>query len=116
MVEFTCKSCNFIERYEDFHSPNKCPKCECKWYILRWPEEDEIKRTIDCGENCRYSVTLGVPETQIEEAKKLHPQAEWKKFGHSYRPLIKNRADKKRLMKQAGFEEYDPKYFKGRQK
>jgi len=62
----------------------------------------------------RYSATLGVSETQIEEAVRLHPQAEWKRFGHSFRPLIKNRAEKKKLMRQAGFEEYDPNDFKGR--
>ena len=65
-------------------------------------------------DNPRYSATLGVSETQIEEARKLHPQAEWKKFGHSYRPLIKNRTDKLRMMKQCGMEEFGVEQFKGR--
>uniref|UniRef100_A0A6H2A4Y2 Uncharacterized protein n=1 Tax=viral metagenome TaxID=1070528 RepID=A0A6H2A4Y2_9ZZZZ len=70
--------------------------------------------TIGYADSPRYSVTLGVSETQIEEAKRLHPGTDWKKFGHSYRPLIKNRTDKKRLMQEANYEEYDPKDFKGR--
>lgn len=62
----------------------------------------------------RYSATLGVSETQIKEAAKLSPQVEWKRFGHSFRPLIKNRAEKLKLMKQCNYEEYSPKDFKGR--
>lgn len=69
---------------------------------------------ITYGENPRYSATLGVSETQIEEAKRLHPGVEWKKFGHSYRPLIKNRPEKLKMMKQANFAEFSPKDFKGR--
>jgi len=112
LERFECKLCNFVRDYED--SPIECPDCGSKWYILRFVKENAVKRTPNSGDHWRYSATLGVPETQIGEAKKLHPQADWKKFGHSYRPLIKNRADKKLLMKQAGYEEYDPKDFKGR--
>jgi len=81
--------------------------------------ENDVKSevvNIAYGENPRYSVSLGVSENQIEEARKLHPQVEWKKFGHSYRPLIKNRAEKHKIMKQANYEEYDPKDFKGRER
>lgn len=62
----------------------------------------------------RYSVSMGVSETQIEAARKLHPQAEWKRFGHSYRPLIKNRPGKLKMMKQCGMEEFGVEQFKGR--
>jgi len=113
MIErFECKLCDFVQDYKD--SPIECPGCGSKWYLIRFVDTN-IKRTPNSGDNWRYSVSLGVSETQIEEARKLHPQAEWKKFGHSYRPLIKSRADKKKLMKQANFEEYDPKDFKGRE-
>ena len=105
------------ERYEDFHSPNKCPNCDNKWYTLRWPNEEEIKRTANSGEHWRYSSALGVFDEQLETAKKLHPQvSDWKKFGNSWRPLIKNRAEKKLAMKQANMYEYEPKDFnKGKQ-
>ena len=54
----------------------------------------------------RYSVSLGVLDEGLSDAKKLHPQAEWKKFGNSWRPLIKNRAEKLKIMRQANYFEY----------
>ena len=63
-----------------------------------------------------YSVTMGVSEAQLDDARRLHPQVEWKRFGHSYRPLIKNRAEKLKMMKQCGMVEFDTNQFKGRQK
>lgn len=117
MVEkFDCKLCDFLEFYTD-ESPTKCPKCGSKWYIWGLVKEPTVKGkfvSIGYKDTPRYSASLGVSETQIEEAKKLHPQAEWKKFGHSWRPLIKNRPEKLKMMKQANYEEYDPKDFKGR--
>lgn len=113
--QFECKLCDFIGEYED--SPLKCPECDSKWYLIRFLREPKPKPkfvSIGYKDIPRYSISLGVSETQIEEAKKAHPQAEWKQFGHSFRPLIKNRAEKKKMMKQAGFEEYDPKDFKGK--
>jgi len=116
MVErFECKLCDFAQDYKD--SPVQCPKCNSRWYLLRFIKESKPKpKFVNIGykDTPRYSASLGVSETQIEEAKKLHPQVEWKKFGHSYRPLIKNRAEKKKMMSQCGMEEYDPKDFKGR--
>ncbi len=115
--EFICKLCNFVKEYKEFTSPDKCPECGHRYYELRFLKESRIKRkfvNIGYKDTPRYSATLGVSETQIEEAKRLHPQAEWKRFGHSWRPLIKNRTEKKRMMKQANFAEYDLKDFKGR--
>ena len=115
MIErFECRMCDFAEDYPNDDSPVECPKCGSRWYCLRFIKENAVKRTPNSGDHWRYSASLGVSENQIEEAKRLHPQAEWKRFGHSFRPLIKSRADKKKLMKQAHYEEYDPKDFKGR--
>ena len=118
MIEsFECKLCDFIKEYPDENSPTLCPSCGGRWYLLRFITKSRVKpKFVNIGykDTPRYSASLGVSETQIEEAKKLHPQAEWKRFGHSFRPLIKNRTDKKRIMKQANYEEYDPKDFKGR--
>lgn len=116
MIEqFECRLCDFIKEYLNEDSPVECLKCGSKWYRLTFLKESGAKINSRWGANHpRYSVSLGVSETQIEEAVKLHPQCEWKRFGHSFRPLIKNRAEKKKLMKQANYEEYDPKDFKGR--
>ena len=116
--EFNCKLCDFIKEYPNEDSPTLCPSCGGRWYLLRFITKPRIKpKFVNIGykDTPRYSATLGVSETQIEEVKRLHPQVEWKRFGHSFRPLIKNRTDKKRIMKQANYEEYDPKDFKGRQ-
>lgn len=118
MVErFECKLCDFAQDYPNDDSPIECPNCGSKWYLLRFIKEPKPKPkfvSIGYKDTPRYSVSLGVSETQIEEAVRLHPGTEWKKFGHSYRPLIKNRTDKKRLMKEAHYEEYSPEDFKGR--
>jgi len=54
---------------------------------------------------------LGVSETQIEEARKAHPGIEWEKRGHSYLPVIHNRAEKLKLLRQSKMEEYDSRDF-----
>lgn len=116
MIErFECKLCPFVQDYKD--APAKCPKCWSGHYRIRYMNNSPVKtKFVNLGykDTPRYSVSLGVSETQIEDAKKLHPWVDWKKFGHSYRPLIKNRTDKKRLMREANFEEYAPEDFKGR--
>lgn len=116
MVEqFECKLCDFAQDYKD--SPIECPKCGSKWYLLTFITKPRVKpKFVNLGykDTPRYSATLGVSETQIEDAKRLHPWVDWKKFGHSYRPLIKNRTDKKRLMREANYEEFSPDDFKGR--
>lgn len=113
--EFTCKACHFVQNYKD--APVRCPKCDRAYYKIKFIKNLKTKtKFVNIGykDTPRYSATLGVSETQIEEAKRLHPQAEWKRFGSSFRPLIKNRAEKKKMMSQCGMEEYDPKDFKGR--
>lgn len=115
--EFACKLCGFIKEYFNEDSPWKCPECGRSTYRLSFLKESRARIpfvSISYKDTPRYSASLGVSETQIEAAKKLHPATEWKRFGHSFRPLIKNRTDKKRLMREAGYEEYDPKDFKGK--
>ena len=115
--EFVCRLCNFVKEYKEFTSPDKCPECGRRVYELRFLKAPRKKvKFVNIGykDTPRYSASLGVSETQIEAAKQLHPQAEWKRFGHSFRPLIKNRAEKKMMMKQADFEEFSPKDFKGK--
>lgn len=120
MIEvFECKLCDFAEEYSNYDAPDECPQCHHRFYTLRYLKNIRIKaKFVNIGykDSPRYSASMGVSETQIEEAKKLHPQVEWKRFGHSYRPLIKNWGEKKKLMKQVDFCEYDPADFKGRDK
>ena len=115
--EFNCKLCSFVGEYPNEDSPIQCPKCDSKWYILSFLKESRTDVpfvNIGYKDTPRYSVTLGVSETQIEDAKKLHPWVDWKRFGHSYRPLIKNRTDKKRLMREANYCEFPSDMFKGK--
>ena len=115
--EFACKLCGFIKEYPNEDSPWECPECGRSTYRLSFLKESRVKVpfvSIGYKDSPRYSATLGVSETQIEAAKKLHPQVEWKRFGHSFRPLIRNRPEKLKMMKQANMCEYDPKSFKGR--
>lgn len=117
LESFECKMCDFVKEYPNEDSPVQCPECGSKWYLLRFITKPRAKSkfvSIGYKDTPRYSASLGVSETQIEEAKKLHPQVEWRRFGHSFRPLIKNRAEKKKMMKQANFEEFSPKDFKGK--
>ena len=117
LEKFNCKMCDFLEFYTGA-APNECPACGSKWYIWGLVKEPTVKHkfvSIGYKDTPRYSASLGVSETQIEAAKRLHPQADWKRFGHSFRPLIKNRPEKIKMMKQANFAEYNPKDFKGRQ-
>lgn len=112
---FECKACNFVQDYNN--APARCPKCDRVYYRIRYIKTRRPKtKFVNIGykDSPRYSATLGVSETQIEEARRLSPQCEWKRFGHSFRPLIKNRAEKKKLMKQCNYEEYSPDDFKGR--
>ena len=116
LEKFQCKLCDFLEYYKD-SAPDECPECGSKWYIWGLVKEPTVKHkfvSIGYKDTPRYSASMGVSETQIEAAKKLHPQADWKRFGHSFRPLIKNRPEKLKMMKQCGMEEFGVEQFKGR--
>ena len=111
-----CKNCNTY--FKGHKNPEPCPNCggDTKWKnVIKGSENDPRCYgsfvNITQKENERYSASLGVPASQIEKAKKLHPQAEWKRFGNSFRPKIRNRSEKLKLMKQRGMEEYPANYF-----
>lgn len=116
-----CSRCNKYFKHIGRGTYGQCSICKTPLIgkmVEKYSEQDpNIKRefvSIGYKDNPRYSATLGVSETQIEAARKLSPQCEWKRFGHSFRPLIKNRAEKLKLMKQCNYEEYSPKDFKGK--
>ena len=110
----------YCEKCDKYFRPlgSSCPDCEgvteprC---VLKGSEQDPRAYTeqtnIAFKENVRYSAAMGVTDAGIENARKIHPQAEWKKFGNSWRPKIKNRTEKLKMMKQCGMSEYPPNYF-----
>lgn len=111
-----CERCNLYCKGHKHTQP--CEVCgeEMKWRnVLKGSEQDPRTYTeqtnIAFKENIRVSHSMGVPIKQFEEAKKLHPGVEWKKVGNSMCPVIRNRTDKLRIMRQAGFEEYPNNYF-----
>lgn len=107
-----CPACNAYLKAIG-NKPNDCDKCgEPTRFesIVKGSEQDPNMRTdtinIAYKENIRVSRSLGVSETQIDEARKAHPGTQWVKRGHSYLPVIHNRPEKLKLMKEARMEEY----------
>lgn len=93
--------------------PDDCDKCgkPTKFEtVVKGSEQDPTMKVdtvvIAYKENIRLSRSLGVSETQIDEARKAHPGTEWVKRGHSYLPVIRNRPHKLKIMKEARMEEY----------
>lgn len=108
MINFEClnKRCNYEEYCEDFKAPHICPGCDGKWYRLRFVKEPKKKKpfvSIAFPENVRYSWALGCQPNEREKMAKKHPGAEFTPDG---RMIIHNRTEKKRRMKEAGYEEY----------
>jgi len=63
----------------------------------------------------RLSNSLAIYPSQLEDAKKVHPGAEWVKVGHRLCMKIKNRAEKLQRMKERGFCEYPANLFDQRE-
>lgn len=82
--------------------------CECGNNGKRSIVAEHSRGGVDylMNEHVRYSASLGVLDEDLPAARKLHPQCDWKKFGNSWRPKIRNRQEKKLLMKQAEMFEY----------
>jgi len=111
IVAHYCSTCDAYSKA--IGNPTNCDKCgnptECK-SVVKGSEQDPNTKAetvnITYKENVRESRSLGVSETQIDEARKAHPGTDWVKRGHSYLPVIHNRAEKLKIMKEAKMEEY----------
>lgn len=89
---------------------NVCPLCGK-------PSPRDVEAELaDCSdfngldkENVRYSRSLGCLPTQLAQARKLHPGAEFVKLPgeKSYRMVIRNRSEKLRRMKERNMEEIE---------
>lgn len=117
MAKFICYECDCGHIGQDQVKGKwnqKCFGCNskiAKYKIVYNPKEKEKFVNVCFDENIRVSRSLGVPITQFEEAKKAHPGVDWVKRGHSMCPVIHNRAEKLKIMKQAGMEEYPANHF-----
>ena len=108
-----CETCHTHNRYIE-----PCPDCglDMKWksVLKHGPNDPNVQiaaTNIAYKDNERVSMSLSVPVGQFEETRKMHPGVEWRKIGNSMCPVIHNRPEKLRIMKQAGYAEYPPNYF-----
>jgi hypothetical protein len=106
-----CEKCDTY--FKGHKNPEPCPNCDSNtvWKsVIKGSQNDPRIYgdfvNITQKENIRYSASLGVLDEDLPAARKLHPQADWKKFGNSWRPKIRNRQEKLLLIKQAGMTEY----------
>lgn len=101
-----------------------CPNCggerQAKM-VEKYSENDPNIRTEFVNwdgmnkENIRVSRSLSVPKGQFKEAQKMHPGVEFKDLGNGYiAPVIHNRAEKLKVMKEAGYVEFPDTYFQQR--
>jgi len=112
-----CEDCDsYYQRYM-LERMCICPKCGRVTKSVKFTPQDDPFINKKLGDHCsvdsqmieniRYSRTLSVPESQIKDAAKLHPGVDWKKFGNRYRPVIHNRNEKLKIIKQRQMMEYD---------
>lgn len=106
----TCKECGkTFEYFSTIKDRNEPVDCECGAKANR-DVEAELAPIGDrhkwVTENERWSISMGVPPSQVEEFRKRFPNSVYDNRG---RLLIKDRKDKLRQMKERGFTEYDNK-------
>lgn len=108
LVSFECRRCSFKKLYKDNEEPPySCPSCDTKWYRLRFvKEKPKKKKFVNLGykDSPRWSWSMGIHVDQIPEMMKKYPN-------RTYHPktgqlLVKNRTEKKKLMKEHGMVEY----------
>lgn len=96
---FECCRCGFVEEYRD-RTPSKCPKCDLSHYILSYTKRQKV----NAEDHPRWSDALGVNPNQIPAFKRRFPYMEFDPEG---RCLVRNRQEKKRILKDRGYVELD---------
>jgi len=101
-----CSKCGKVFNYFSTISERNEPvECECGELAERNVESELANYggqiTVD---NPRWSLSMGVPPSQVEEFRKRFPNSTYDNNG---RLLVKNRKDKLRQMNERGFTEYD---------
>lgn len=107
MIQFECKNraCNCVLECVDDNTPDACPDCGYKWYRLTFLKESGAKVNSRWGANHpRWSTSMGVPAGQVKQFRERFPGSTYSEDG---RLLIRNRADKKRQMKERFMYEQD---------
>jgi len=103
---YKCKDCGNFHEINTIRNRDKaeCPQCgkECDRdveYELNSGSELNV-----VSDNYRWSLSMGVPPSQVNEFRKRFPNSTYNDQG---RLLIKNRKHKLSEMKQRGFVELD---------
>lgn len=91
----------------------KCPKCGkmANQNLLEQhkggnADSQMIEYTMEGKTGTRLYAASYLPH-QISEAKRVHPGREFKLVNGAYIPVIKNRTDKKKYLKEMDYTEYD---------
>lgn len=100
---FSCKCGNKFELSLPMSDCSEPQKCECGETAQRDLQTEHGSGNIDGlnKENIRVMRSLGVLDEDLPNARKLHPQVEWKKIGNSWCPVVRNRLERQLLCKQA---------------
>lgn len=104
---FKCNKCGKIsEEFCSISERNNIVECDCGGESKRdWEAEFAPGQTMTklVTENERWSLSMGVPASQVEVFRKRFPNSVYDNNG---RLLIKDRKDKLRQMKERGFVEW----------
>jgi len=102
VYEYRCAECGQITtRFESIHSNRKTVKCDkCGKKAVRIVS---LPNT-DLKENIRFSVSMGVDPSQIENAERAWPGSKYDKQG---RLIIRNRKEKLERLRQRHYQEND---------
>jgi len=101
-----CTKCDKVfEYFSSISERNKPVECECGSMANRDVEAELAPRpgVKFVTENERWSISMGCPQSQIEEFRKRFPNSVYDNKG---RLLVKNRRDKLRQMKERGMMEW----------
>jgi putative FmdB family regulatory protein len=107
---YKCEECGNFRDFNTISGREKtqCPKCgkECSRDV-----EYELNSGVSfklVTDNPRWSISMGVPPSQVEEFRKRFPKSTYDDRG---RLLIKNRNHKLSEMKARGFVELDRRHY-----
>lgn len=111
MWHWRCNSCRESEIIDSLGKFKRCPFCgEKNWTMKQYIREEGEKdfRDVLMRDNERWSDSMGCTEVDLPRMQKLHPGSEWRQRpSGGYQMRIKNRHEKIRRMREAGFQEYD---------
>lgn len=113
LKEYSCsnKSCDFKKDFKGNEPmPKRCPDCKSVGCRVIYRTRTDTKTKGYCGvdalmkDNHRWSWSMGVNVEDIPKMNKLYPDRVYNpKTGQL---LVKNRTEKKKLMKEHSLEEY----------